>query len=219
MINLPPKEIDKLIALHKDITLKKDGDKVKCIIYWGRGYSWEEIKEILFIADGSIKSYVDTYKKYGIKGLLAKKYQGHNFKLTPDQENSLSKYVDTYNVLTSSQACNYVKNKFDVDFTVNGMTRALKRLGFSYKKPKRTTCKTEKIEEKLFAYRYFLKSERLQEDESLLFLDAAGLEHNAKIDYGWMRRGTSKLVKTNTGRKRININAAYDIKGHEVVSI
>lgn len=42
------------------------------------------------------------------------------------------------------------------------------------------------MEEKLFAYRYFLLSQELDKNEALYFMDGAGFEHNAKIDYGWM---------------------------------
>jgi transposase len=218
-MRLPEHEIHNLILFHRQLTRQKDADKVKCLIYWGKGYSWEQIKELLFLSDGSIKNFIDAYKKGGVSQLLKTQYEGHNYKLTPEQEQNLSEYVERYNVLTSGQAVHYVKKKFDVDFTINGMTRTLKRLGFSYKKPKRAPCKADKIEEKLFFYRYLLKSKDLPQDESLLFLDGAGMVHNAKMDYGWSKKGQPRKVKTNTGRKRLNINAAYDIKKHKVISI
>ena len=64
---------------------------------------------------------------------------------------------------------------------------------------------------------YYLNSEYQQEDEALYFMDGAGVEHNVKIDYGWMKKGHTKTIKTNTGRKRLNINGAYNIKTHEVI--
>jgi transposase len=216
---LSNEEISGLIAYHKELRVKRDADKLKCIIYWGKGYSWEEIKELLFISDGTLKTYIDKYQKGGIKELLQLHYEGHNNKLTNEQEQTIIDYVDKYSVLNSKQVVRYIKHKFGIKFTINGMTKTLIRLGFSYKKPKRISCNKDNVEEKIFVYRYKIKSENLSEDEALYSLDGAGIEHNAKIDYGWMRKGTTKTIQTNSGRKRLNINGAYNIKTHEVIAI
>lgn len=218
-MRMPQKDIDQLITLHKELKRQKDADKLKCIIYWGKGYSWDEIKELLFISDGSIKNYLDAFEQGGVEQLFKTNYQGNNYKLTCNQEKVLSAYIERYNVLSSKQVVHYVKNRFGKIFSVNGMTRTLKRLGFSYRKPKRAPAKWDSYLENCFKFGYYSRSEFLQEDESLYFMDASGFEHNAKIDYGWMRKGKHKVVKTNTGRQRINVNGAYDIKTHEIVSI
>jgi transposase len=215
-MRLSEEEITELIFYHKQMRSLRDGDKLKCVIYWGKGYSWEEIKELLFISDGTLKTYIDRYKKGDIKGLLQLNYTGSNHqKLSYEEEQAILKYLVHYNVLKSSQVVDYVKRKFGVSYTSNGITILLKRLGCSYKKPKRVSCKLDKVEEKLFAYRYSLESQNLGEEDALYFADGAGFEHNAKIDYGWMRKGQSKTIKTNTGRKRLNVNGAYNIKTHE----
>ncbi len=217
-MRLPPEKIKELITYHKQLRSLRDGDKLKCIIYWGKGYSWDEIKELLFISDGTIKTYVDKYQRGGIKELLTVHYVGNNNKLTKEQESALIKYVERYNVLNSKQVVKYIKNKFGIRFTINGMTKTLIRLGFSYKKPKRAPCKIDSYSEACFKLKYFLKSEYLPEDEALFFMDGAGVDHNAKIDYGWIRKGKNKVIKTNTGRKRLNINGAYNIKTHDVIT-
>lgn len=137
-MRLSNEEIAELISYHKQLRSLRDGDKLKCIIYWGKGYSWEEIKELLFISDGSLKTYIDRYKKGGIKGLLQLNYTGSNHqKLSYEQEQAILKYIDHYHVLTSGQVVDYVKRKFGISYTVNGMAKLLIRLGCSDKKPKR----------------------------------------------------------------------------------
>ena len=44
---LKENEINELIVLHKSLKKKNDADKIKCLIYWGKGWSWKEIKEAL----------------------------------------------------------------------------------------------------------------------------------------------------------------------------
>ena len=218
-MRLEPAEIERLIEQHKKLKRLKDGDKLKCVIYWGKGYTWEQIKEILFVSDGTIKTWLDIYQKKGMDGLLKSKYYGNHHHMTPAQEQIVCNYIDNYNVMSSLQVVQYVQNRFGIRYTVNGMTKTLIRLGFSYKKPKRAPAKIDSFAEASFKKNYFLKSETLPDDESIYFMDGSGFEHNAKIDYGWIRRGKNKMVKTNTGRKRLNVNGAYNIKNHEVVSI
>lgn len=212
-------ELTQLEIAHKKAKSIKEADKIKCVLSWGKGYDWSLIKEILLISDGTIKNYIDAYKNGGLKELSKSRYDGHNHKLKKQEEETLCQYVDRYNVLSSAQACQYVKNRFGKTYTENGMTRTLKRLGFSYKKPKRAPAKWDSYTETFFKLAYYMKSYELPADESIYFMDASGFEHNAKIDYGWSRKGKNKIVKTNTGRKRLNVNGAYDIKKHKLISI
>ena len=218
-MKLAATKIEELELAHSKAKNSKEADKIKCIISLGKGISWELIKEVLLISDGTIKNYQDAYESGGLKKLLVTNYEGHNHKLTSKKEQTLCHYVEQYNVLSSSQVCRYVKNRFGINFTVNGMTRTLKRLGFAYKKAKRAPAKWDSYLESCFKVKYSSKSLYLSDDESLYFMDGSGFEHNAKIDYGWIRKGKNKAVKTNTGRKRLNVNGAYDIKSHKLISI
>jgi len=218
-MKLSPEELSQLIVLHKKTRSRRDADKLKCIIYWGDGWTWEEIKEALFITDGTIKSYIDYYQNGGVTGLLKKRNDGHHFKLTAEQEKSVVKYVETYNILRSKQVCSYVKKKFGINYTDNGMTLTLKRLGFSYKKPKAVPCKANTFSQINFLIKYYQKLLTLKEDEAIYFVDASGFEHNAKLAYGWIRKGFNKEIKTNSGRQRINVNGAYNPVTHEVIAV
>ncbi len=202
-----------LIIEHKELKGKKDADKLKCVIYW------KEIKGFLFLSDGTIKDYIDTYRDGETKKLFQTNYKGRHFKLSLDQNKVLSNYIEKYNVLSSKQAVRYIKNKLGISFTRNGMTKTLIRLGFSYKKAKRALAKWDSCLEACFKSGYYQKSEYLSQDESIYFMDGAGFVHNTKIGCGWIRRGKNKAIKTNTGRKKLNMNGAYDIKNHKVISI
>ena len=218
-MRLSLEELAQLELSHRKAKSKKDADKIKCIISWGKGYRWEIIKEILLISDGTLKNYVDAYQKGGVKELLKTRYEGHNFKLTKDEEAILCDYVENHNVQSSSQACAYVERRLGKVYTENGMTLLLKRLGFSYKKPKPAPCKVDIFAQTNFLINYYKKMMTLKEDESVYFVDASGFQHNAKLDYGWIRKGRNKEIKTNSGRDKINVNGAYNPKTHEVITV
>ena len=49
------------------------------------------------------------------------------------------------------------------------------------------------------------------EEKEIYFLDGSGFDHNVKIGYGWIEKGKEKLIKTNTGIEKINVNGAYNL--------
>ena len=51
------------------------------------------------------------------------------------------------------------------------------------------------------------------------FVDAAHLLHNAVPSQGWIKRGSTIELKTNSGRNRLNVLGAYSPDDHTLVSI
>ncbi len=41
--------------------------------------------------------------------------------------------------------------------------------------------------------------------------------HNSQPAYRWIKKGKEAILKTYTGRQRVNINGAYNIENHKVV--
>jgi hypothetical protein len=37
-------------------------------------------------------------------------------------------------------------------------------------------------------------------------------QHNAVISYGWINRGEERPIKSNTGRRGLNVNGAIDVQ-------
>lgn len=53
----------------------------------------------------------------------------------------------------------------------------------------------------------------------VLFMDATHPRHNSMLAYGWIKKGERKEVKSNTGRKRININGALNAETREAIVV
>jgi transposase len=51
------------------------------------------------------------------------------------------------------------------------------------------------------------------------FVDAAHLLHNAVPGQGWIKRGTTVELKTNSGRDRLNVLGAYSPDDHRLIAI
>ena len=217
---LPNSVLKELKQTHKKLTRKQDAYKINCLILWGNGWSWEDIAEALLISEHVIQNVVQRYKTDGIDGVLKMHYEGHNFKLSSKQEKILFDYLDRHSVLNAKQVCQYVKYKFHVQYTAQGMVKTLHRLGYSYKKPRGIPAKVPSADEQKACaevIKNVIKKQRV--DEIAFFVDASGFEHNVKLEYGWIKKGKEKIVRTNSGRKKLNVNGAYNAQTQEVVAL
>ena len=213
-------EISNLISIHKTLKIKSDADKIKCIIYWGMGMSWEEIKKLLFVNERYISEITNKYKNGNVEEVLKNHYQGHNYKMTEEQEKKLSDFVENNYIPNAKVACKFVKDNFDIEYTHQGMVITLQRLDFRFKKPKIIPGKTPTAEvQKESAKKINDIIDNLKNDEDAVFWDGAGMVHNLKLGYGWIKRGEIKPIKTNTGREKMNINGAYNPLTNEIICV
>ncbi len=97
------------------------------------------------------------------------------------------------------------------------MTSLLHQIGFSYKKPKPIPVKANKQAQEAFIEKYNeLKANKSHQDH-IYFMDGVHPLHNSQSVFGWIKKGKEQVLKTNTGRMRVNINGAYDIAEHKVI--
>lgn len=122
-------------------------------------------------------------------------------------------YINTKGIIA------WVKECFGVAYSTNGINLLLKRLGFVYKKPVLTPCKADvkKQEEFIVAYKELKKN--LSQDDQVYFMDGVHPQHNSVASCGWIKRGNTKQLKTNNGRKRMNINGLLNLETKEVLHI
>ena len=140
--------------------------------------------------------------------------------MTHYQEEQLSYYVENNFVSNTKMACEYILKSFGIKYTVKGMVKTLHRLGFVHKKPKRIPGKLpSKSIQEAFVEKVNNILDNLKENEEAYFVDGSGFEHNVKISYGWIKKGTNKNIKTNTGRRKINVNGAYNPLNQNVICI
>ncbi|MGB9500345.1 MAG: IS630 family transposase [Dissulfuribacterales bacterium] len=195
-------EIKKLTRLYKQAKDKKTATRVDCVILWAKGYDWLTIEDVLMVSAGSIRNAVEKYKLFGTNSLTFNHYEGHNYKMTGEQEKATVEFVEDNYIANSKMVINWVKEQFGIEYTEQGMQEFLKRKGFVYKKPKKVPGKQPS-----------------KEDEAIYFSDGSGFDHNVKAGYGWIKKGQEKILKTNTSRQKINVNGAYNPKGQEAICI
>jgi len=196
---------------------QKKSDRIKAILLLNKGFSYEEIAEILLIDDTTVRRWHKIFSTKGIKTLLKDNYSGGTGKLTPDELSELSLHLDQKIYLTAKEICAYVEKEYGVIYTSKGMTSLLHTLGFSYKKPKHVPGKANRQAQEEFIEEYTELKENKAPEDRIYFMDGVHPLHNSQPAFGWIKKGKEAVLKTNTGRQRININGAYDIEKHKVV--
>jgi transposase len=196
---------------------RRFADRIKSILLLNKGYSYEETSDILMVDDSSVRRWYKQYLAYGIDPLIEDNYSGSSPHLLPCQARELSNHLDSNIFLTAKEAAAHVAQKYEVSYTVSGITSLLHRLGFVYKKAKKIPGKADAGKQKVFVEEYQeLKTNKKLEDQ-IYFMDGCHPLHNSIAAYCWVKKGQEKELKSNTGRKRININGAYNIENQEVI--
>ena len=121
--------------------------------------------------------------------------------------------------LTTSAVIEYVGKEFNQSYSVSGMRDLLKRLGYSYKKPKLVPGNPDIEAQQEFAQYYEDFMQKKSADTEVLFIDAVHPEHNTMAAYGWIKKGQKRRIKTNSGRQRLNLHGAINIESMEVTVI
>ena len=92
-------------------------------------------------------------------------------------------------------------------------------MGFVYKKPVLTPCKANVEKQKEFIEEYRQLKENLSENDQVYFVDGVHPQHNTIANYGWIKKGVQKHLKTNNGRQRVNINGAINLETKQVIYV
>jgi transposase len=209
---LTAQEINILREAHHSAWHRKSADRIKTILFLNEGFSFAEVAKLLLLDDTTIRRYLKEYNKKGVDGLLESRYHGSTSLLTKAQEASLTLHLKEHTYQKVSGAIAYVAKTYHVTYSPEGMTHLLHRLGFTYKKMKLIPGKLNPAKQEAFKEEYEQLKNTLRSEDKIYFLDACHPQHNSIATYGWIYTKDTKTLKTNTARKRINLNGAVNIQ-------
>jgi len=186
--------------------------KVTVLIMLHQGHSVSVIEAALGMDDNTIRRYVKGYQKRGLKNYLTDGYIPFSGKLSEEQEKALCGHLDEHLYEDAASVCAYVEEKFGIAYSVSGMTHLLHRLGFVYKQTKAVPHKADEQAQVAFLKEKLpgILEEVDQGQAVVYFSDGRHSTHNTKTGRGWIRKGQDFEVDCNSGRKRLNINAAVN---------
>lgn len=217
-LTLTAHEIHELKQAHRACKDKRAADRIKAVYALGTGSSTEEVVKILMLDEETLRNYVKRYQAGGIAQLSTENYAGTCTKLTAEELVALDKHLEENTYLTIEAIVAYVKETYDVSYSVSGMTERVRGLNFTYKKAKLIPAKANKEMQEKFLEELQRLRETKSKHDPIVYMDGVHPQHNTMLAYGWIKKGKNNLVKSNTGRQRININGALDAETHEVIT-
>lgn len=117
--------------------------------------------------------------------------------------------METHLVLSAQTVQQWIETEYKVSDSVSGIHALLHRLGFTYKQSKPYPSKMDTEAQALFKQMYEAAEAQLKEGVIVLFGDAVHPQHNTQSVGMWIKKGQEKWIPSNSGRKHLNINGAY----------
>ena len=214
---LTEEQLHILKRAHRRERNKRRADRLKAVYLLGKGWLPMDVSEALLLDEDTLRNYVKRYQTEGIVGLLKDDYIGRDGKLSDEELTILDEHLQEVTYTRVKDIVEYVKDEFDEEYTISGMTKLLRRMGYVYKKPKKVPGKADQGLQQEFLKRYWKIRNKMQSEDSLFFMDGVHPVYQPVISYGWMKRGTVRVIRSTAGHKRLNINGAVDIDTLDVV--
>jgi transposase len=192
--------------------------KITVLLMLDLGFSVSDTAAALGVDDATVYRYAEQYRTTGNFGdYMQDKYVRYEGKLTAEQEAELDEQLQHKLCRTAKEVAAVIEERFSVKYTPAGVVALLKRLGFVYKKTTLVGSKADSSQQEAFLAEMQELLEGCKHADVVYFSDAVHPQHNTRASYGWIKSGKSFQVQSNTGRERLNINAA--VNAHDVCDI
>ena len=184
--------------------------KATVLLMIHRGLSVQDIQLSLSLDDNTIRRYVTTFNDWGLTNYFDDGYVPYTGKLTEEQETQLAGHLDENLYLDVKPIIAYVQEQYGVRYSASGMRDLLHRLGFTYKQTKAVPSRADEQAQRAFLEGRLpaLLAEVNAGTAEVYYADGTHPTHNTKTGRGWIRKGQDFAIDCNSGRKRVNINAA-----------
>lgn len=147
---------------------------------------------------------------------LSLKTAAHKALSTLSKTSELISHLETATYLKAEHIYSYIEQRFDVKFTVSGITTWLERNSFSYKKSRGTPAKVDPKKQTEFVRYYEDLLNTLPENDPVEFADAVHPTMVTKITCGWIRKGQDKLIATTASRTCVDLFGSINLGTMEV---
>lgn len=212
-LNIDPDERAQLEQLAHNTTDKKTADRVRIILALADGFRVVDVARILRIDEDTATKWRNKYQKRQTRtDWLTTSCHGYGGRLTASQQRVIEQYVTDELITDAQQVVAFIKQQYSIDYTVDGVTKLLHRLGFVYKQTTLVPGKLDEEAQAKWLKEYKKLKAKLPKDEVILFGDGVHPSHNVHATKAWVKKGEQKRVPTNTGRKRLNINGVLELE-------
>jgi transposase len=212
-VNLTNDERKTLKQYQRNVSERSSYVKVTTILLLDKGLEPIEIADYLGIDISTIYRYSKCYFQDGLDKYLSTDYKGYWGLLSSHQIAELRNELNT-NLYTESKSISlWIKTRWGIDYTPQGVVDLLNRVGFTYKQTKQIPCETDAEKQLAFMETLAQMLPQTSANEVVVyFADGVHPTHNTRSTHAWIEKGTEREQPTVSGRDRVNINAVLNAK-------
>jgi len=156
----------------------------------------------------------------GVDRLNSFNYQPKQTYLKPSQIAQVVTWVTTTNPAKAKHVKAYIQEQFNVQYTREAVRQLLHKHGLKRLRPtKQPGDPPSEDEQCAFVTRYETMKAECEPGTVFLFGDAMHLVHQNEPGYCWGDPKAPPVIKTNSGRQRLNILGAYNPTEHSLVHL
>ena len=207
-ITLTPQQKLQLEQMHDSTRDGRVRDRIKAVLLAAEDWSHAMISQALRIHGSTVARHLSDYV---LSEKLKPENGGSQSKLSATQTMHLIEHLTENTYSHTYQIVAYIKETFELEYTVSGMNKWLHHNGFSYKQPKGVPHKFDEAKQRAFIEAYEALKASCGKDESIIFIDAVHPTLSTKISHGWIRTGQDKVIETTGNRSRLNIIGALNL--------
>ena len=183
-------------------------------------YQIENVGLIIGKAVRTIDNWYYQFKTKGIESLNSFQYKPKQSYLSDEQIEQLVHWVKTTNPAKLKEVRKYIIDHFEVKYSIEAIRKLLHKRGLKIIRPKVIPGNPPSEEEqKERIEKYFEMKATCEPGTVFLFGDGMHLVHNNVPGLCWGDPKEPPVLKTNTGRKRLNILGAYNPDDHSFVHL
>jgi transposase len=134
LFSLSPTERSEFWRRYRQEADRRVAERIHALLLLDAGHSLQDVGAILHRNPKTIKRWVKIFATQGFDTLCTLAYEGNDGMLDTDQQEQLRTWLDS-EVRSTKEAIAWVEQQFAISYTESGMTKLLKRLGYSFKKP------------------------------------------------------------------------------------
>ena len=209
---LSDSELAALRLAHRETRDQRKADRLKAVYLLGKGWSALQVSEALLVDDDTVRNWFKRYREQGQEGLINWQVGGSQGYLSAEQQALLRLHLEDHLHSTSASVGDYLQRHTQVCYKPRGLTGLLNRLGFRFKKAKLVPGKADADKQIAFLEQLSQVKQSMKTVDDLYYMDAMHPQHNTQAGYGWIQRGATFWLRSNTGRQRLNINGVFSMK-------
>ena len=211
-LNLSPEEQETLRKYQRNVAGTREYVKVTCILMLSQGMSVQTVSDSLGIDISTVYRYCSTYIDQGLDNFLENRYKGYWGFLSSTELSELRTELKQHLYTDSKSVVAFIKERFRVSYTPEGVVDLLNRIGFTYKKTKEVPCESNIEEQESFMQALSELFEGLDDNAVVYYADGVHPTHNSRSTYAWIEKGEDYEQPTVSGRDRININGLVNAR-------